>query len=299
MEFVKFCTDHLEEIKSVSSCRYMLVDKRIVQKFLQDLPCIELTDDNSKTSSHLLYRSYLYLITPSKDMLVCFRKQWYIKFPTKYAVIRDSQTSEKFVTGVITNLTTEHKYATCFDTRTYSCAQPKLQRKADSKEFMHMIQLCTGEPKAVFDWASTNEVTENSKSWIYQTDRKVMLSKLVSSNILKDLQCSDTLTLSEQQNMYTLPDYFSNKPDKMSDIEMKCQPDAIVNHHPWITDIFRWPQHTNNIIDWISLRCTTKTIAYQQRILVENDDNIDHELLKPVLRKIRSALRTPSFIDKS
>jgi hypothetical protein len=200
----------------------MLVDKRIVEKFLLTMSWCGLPDNE-----HLLYRSYLFLLRPSTDMFVIFRNQLYIKFPTEYAVIRDS---DGYKTGKIAIETKEYKYATCFDTRTYSCAQPKLQDKADSQDFMNMIQECTNTPRSLFDtkaWPSTNELTEQLKIWIYQTDRKVMISKLVSSVIQRDLKCGTVLTLQEKQNMYTLPDYFSLKPDKIGDVQTKCQHETI------------------------------------------------------------------------
>jgi hypothetical protein len=123
-----------------------------------------------------------------------------------------------------------------------------------------------------------------------------MISKLVSSVILKDLKCDCVLTLQDQQNIYTLPDYFSENQDKIADVQTKCQLETIVNQHPWTIDIQQWP---NDVDKWISLRCTTKTITFNHEILPESDDNIDHSLLKPLLRKNRSALLTPSYIDKN
>jgi hypothetical protein len=296
MQFVKYCVKN-DSILRVESCRYMLVDKRIVEKFLLQMPCRELSDNEN-----LLYRSYLFLMRPSTDMLVLFRKQLYIKFPTDYAVIRDG---ESYKTGKIKTEPKEYKYATCFDTRTYSCAQPKKQRKADSQDFMTMISECTNTPTSLFDrkiWPSTNELTEQSKSWIYQTDRKVMISKLVSSIIERDLECDSVLTLNEQKNMYTLPDYFSLKSDKIGDVQAKCQHEKIVNSHAWSTDIKQWKQTSSladNVDNWIALRCTTKTISCNNELLPINDNNIDQSLLKPLIRKIRDGLLTPSYIDKS
>jgi hypothetical protein len=143
MQFVKYCMRNMESIQRIHRCRYILVDKRIVEKFLLTVSWRELTDNE-----YLLYRSYLYLISPSTDVLVLFRKQLYIKFPTEYDVVRDS---DGYQTGKITIETKEYKYATCFDTRTYSCAQPKLQCKADSQDFMNMIEICTNTPNSTFN----------------------------------------------------------------------------------------------------------------------------------------------------
>jgi hypothetical protein len=151
-------------------------------------------------------------------------------------------------------------------------------------------------------WPSTHELTEQSKSWIYQTDRKVMLSKLVSSIIERDLECDSVLTLNDQKNMYTLPDYFSLKSDKIGDVQAKCQHEKIVNSHAWSTDIKQWKQTqsiADNVDNWIALRCTTKTISCNNELLPINDNNIDQSLLKPLIRKIRDGLLTPSYIDKS
>jgi hypothetical protein len=294
MEFVKYCKQCLQNVKGRTSCRYMRVDTRIVQRFLEEVSARELNDDDQ-----ICYRSYLYLKTESTDVLVRFRNELYIKFPTDYAIIRNEGGYE---TGLIKTYFKEHKYATCFDTRTYSCAQTKLQRKADSVEFMAMIQECTNEPKSTFDeqsWPSTKELTECSKSWIYQENRKVMLCKEVSAvieqTLAQDCDGNCALTVEDQQHMYTLPDYFSKKQNKKTDIESKCQSPEIVNPHSWTIDISQWP--SASVDQWISLRCTTKTIACQARILIESDDNIDHEVLKPLLRKIRNSLKTPTYID--
>jgi hypothetical protein len=102
--------------------------------------------------------------------------------------------------------------------------------------------------------------------------------------------------------MYTLPDYFSLEADKIADVSTKCQTEDIVNRKdqvPWSIDIDKWPQHADHIIDWISLRRTTKTITYGNKTLHVSDDNIDHSLLKPLLQKIRGDLLTPSYINKS
>jgi hypothetical protein len=261
---------------------------------LEEVSARELNDDDQ-----ICYRSYLYLKTESTDVLVHFRNELYIKFPTDYAIIRNEGGYE---TGLIKTYFKEHKYATCFDTRTYSCAQPKLQRKADSVEFMAMIQECTNTPKSTFDeqsWPSTKELTEWSKSWIYQENRKVMLCKEVSAvieqTLAQDCDGNCGLTVEDQQNMYTLPDDFSKKQNKIIDIESKCQSPEIVNPHSWTIDISQWPDAS--VDQWISLRCTTKTIAYQARILIESDDNIDHDVLKQLLRKIRNSLKTPTYID--
>jgi hypothetical protein len=290
IEFVRHCQSHFNEIKAKRSCRYMRVDSRIVDKFLEQKE-VQHLDGNQ-----IVYRSYLYQNTESTHMLVKFRNEIYIKFPTDYAIIRHDADAYKI--GVIKISSKEHKYATCFDTRTYSCAKPKLQRKADSIEFMHMIQECTDTPKSNFDqqsWPSTKELTDGSKSWIYKENRKVMLCKDVSPVI--DHTLAQKFTTEDQENMYTLPDYFSTEQDKVKDIESKCQPPEIANPHPWTTDISNWPQDSTIVDKWISLRCTTKTIAYQNKILVQNDDNIDHDVLKPMLRKIRNSIKTPSYID--
>jgi hypothetical protein len=112
-----------------------MLDKRIVSKFLppnlfvqeqEEVPFIK--GGINCAVNVLLHRSYLYLVNPSTDMLVCFRKQLSncIKFPQDYAVIR---TSQGYQTGRIQVLETLHQYATSFDTRTYSCVRPKLDAR--------------------------------------------------------------------------------------------------------------------------------------------------------------------------
>jgi hypothetical protein len=234
-------------------------------------------------------------------MLVCFRKQLYIKFPPDYVVIR---TEHGYATGQISTKTIDYTYATCFDTRTYSYVRPRLERKADSADMMQMIQQCTNETQSCFTWPSTTELTEHSKSWIYKIDRNVMISKWVSSVILKDLETSTNLTQTDQQNMYTLPDLFSYQPDKQAQVVKQCQNNRTAKQdkdqkhdHQWTEDIKQHPLDTE--LAWMKLRCTTRNIAADGGILMAVDSNIEHNLLKGLLRDIRSKMLTASSMDKS
>lgn len=154
----------------------------------------------------------------------CRRKQSVIRILHGYA------------TGHMKTETVEHKYATCFDTRTYSCIRPKLRRQADSPDMMQMITECTSGAQSYFPcvaWPSTNDMTEQSKSWIYKKDRKVMISKRVSSVILKDLESRTDLTLDDQLNMYTLPDLFSLEQNKENDVMSFCTCDGKLKEQTW------------------------------------------------------------------
>jgi hypothetical protein len=295
IEFVKYCNNHMETIKLTQSCRFMLVDKRIVLRFLPNCGWC----DTKPQDGVLLYRSYLYCLTPITDMLVCFRDQLYIKFPKDYAVIR---TSDTYATGPMNIETIDYKYATCFDTRTYSCILPKLRRKADSADMMQMITECTDGPLSCLPrvaWPSTNDMTEQSKSWIYQKDKNVMISKWVSSVIPKDLEARTDLTLADQQNMYTLPDLFSQEEDKQRNVIAFCRSDGRSKEQTWTENIEDWKKDKENIDMWMSLRCTTRTIASNTGVLQEVDRNIDHEFLKPLLRHIRCGMLSAASLDKS
>jgi len=300
MEFVKWCNNHLEILKNISTCRYMCVDERIVQKFLCEQAATEVNDN-----AFVMYRSYLYLLLPKTDLLVRWKKQTYIKFPTDYAIIR---TDPGFETGKIEIDMINHNFATCFDTRTYSCAQSKLQRKADSQEFMDMIVECTGTPQSNFDrrnWPSTNNASENTQSWIYRDAAKVLLEKQVLPIIHEKLDCmGHVLKIDEQKHMYTLPDYYNTTSQKIEDIKSKC---TVAAKDSWTVDISTWKDadedaeedyHTS-IHNWIKLRCNTKSIANGTMNLQQGVENITHTMLNPVLAKIRSSLTTPSFLDKN
>jgi hypothetical protein len=309
MEFVKWCNKHLEIIKKISTCRYMRVDERIVQKFLHEQPATEVNDN-----AQIMYRSYLYLLDKKTDLLVRYKKQTYIKFPTDYAIIR---TDHGFQTGQIETNMVDHEYATCLDTRTYSCAQPELQRKADSQEFMDMIEECTDTLKSNFqrqNWPSTDNASKNTQSWIYQDGTKGMLQKEVLAVIKEELKClGHVLTIDEQRHMYTLPDYYNTTPQKIKDIQSKC---TVSDKDSWTVDISTWKDADEDkqedieedieedkdnhmrIDNWIKLRCTTKSIANGAMKLQQGAENITHTVLNPLLSKIRSSLKTPSFLDK-
>jgi hypothetical protein len=109
--------------------------------------------------------------------------------------------------------------------------------------------------------------------------------------------------------MYTLPDYYNTTPQKIKDIQSKC---TVSDKDSWTVDISTWKDadedkqedieedkdnHTG-IANWIKLRCTTKSIANGARKLHQGAENISHTVLNPLLSKIRSSLKTPSFLDK-
>ena len=144
-----------------------------------------------------------------------------------------------------------------------------------------------------------------------------MISKWVSSVILKDLETSTNLTQADQQNMYTLPDLFSYKPDKQAQVVQQCHNNRTAEQekdqkkkelrelqnldqkhdNQWTEDINQHPLDTE--LAWMKLRCTTRNIAADGGILMDVDSNIDHNLLKALLRDIRSKMLTASSMDKS
>ena len=82
----------------------------------------------------------------------------------------------------------EYTYATCFDTRTYSCVLSKLQRKSktDSVEMMRVLREWTGcQCDLPASFPSTKSSAENYQSWIYKRDGQVMMSKCVSGNLAR------------------------------------------------------------------------------------------------------------------
>jgi hypothetical protein len=142
-----------------------------------------------------------------------------------------------------------------------------------------------------------------------------MISKWVSSVILKDLETSTNLTQIDQQNMYTLPDVFSHNTDKQAQVVQQCKNHRTVKQekdqkkkeqdqnvdqkhdNQWTEDINQHPLDTE--LAWIKLRCTTRNIAADGGILMDVDSNIEHNLLKGLLRDIRSKMLTASSMDKS
>jgi hypothetical protein len=167
---------------------------------------------------------------------------------------------------------------------------------------MQMIQQCINDSKSCLGWPSTNELTEHSKSWICKKDRKVMISKWVSSVILKDLEYISNLTLEDQQNMYTLPDLFSRQLNKLALVVQKCEKSSSSKKQQskqdqWTEDIIEQP--LDSILSWIKLRGTTQRITANHCILMDVDSNIEHNLLKHLLRHIRSKMLTASSTDQN
>ena len=283
--FVEFYKKHAQEMQEVSSCRYMLLDSRLATKHLT-------TTQANEVEGAMLHRCYLYLSEKCHDMLVQFRKQIYIKFPPEYGVMRDETT---YVAGKMRHSESEHMYATCFDSRTYSCALSKLQRKADSAEMMRVLQECTdSQSKMPCSFPSTKASADNCQSWIYKFDGQVMMCKLVSSIIFHQLSAkTGVLTLNDQKNMYTLPDYFSDRQLKNSEVGILCVEDE--DALAWSEDI----GHRDSAESWVKLRCTTKWIAKSQKVLQDAASHIDHDLLRPLLQRIRRDILLRTSVDKS
>lgn len=292
LQLAMHCNEHWALMKPLPSCRYMLVDDRILAKHLsqQDMeqaPELVLEDV-------LLYRSYLYLLHQNHTMVVRFRDKTYLKFPQNYAVIR---AGDRFITGKMTFYEQKHIYATFFDTRTYSCARPKLQRKADSPEMMKVIRDCTGvHSNMPSTFPSTNALARDCHSWIWLREEKVTMTKSLSPLLFEALTCGKhTLKLQDQKHMYTLPDFFSLQEDKQAALQhLSVEDDTLLS---WSEDVTKWTSQAAD--NWVSLRKTTKFLACDGKVLQDKDANISHTLLQPLLRTIRSGLLQSTSIDKS
>jgi hypothetical protein len=78
-----------------------------------------------------------------------------------------------------------------------------------------------------------------------------------------------------------------------------CACDGKPKEQTWTENIEGRKQDKDKIDMWMSLRCTTRTIESNVGILQEIDWNIDHALLKPLLRHIRSGMLSAASLDKS
>ena len=269
----------------------MLVDDRIANKLLENDTNINEVD----ASTVILYRSYLYTLQPTNHMIVRIRNQMYIRFPVEYNVIRNAST--KFKVGLMVHSNEKYRYATCFNTRTYSCLHYNQRLRADSEEMINWIKQLNQKNNSIL-WPSTNDLTQNCQKFVYQDiDSKVLFSMRVGAVIFKDARDkTDILKIKEQKQMWTLPDVFIKEPtneEKMLKFVELCSEN--VNTDTWIIDL----NQDNLQESVITARCTTKRFAHEEKRLVDYAaTNFDNPLLKKILPTIYKNTGIPSFIDK-
>jgi hypothetical protein len=289
VQFARYFSGHVEEIRQEMCNRFMLVDKRICAKLME--AGMARSSQELEANEVLVYRSYLYTLKTNPHMIVKFKNQTYIRFPRAYAVIRCNGMDE-YKTGKIVLSSEDYTYGTCFDTRTYSCLRYKQRLKADSEDMMSLIKSITKKEK-VIPWSSTNDLTlsEKCNKFIY-TDKtnKTLFACPVKSVIWADAtdDRSQSLPIESQKHMYTLPDLFTENNNKIQKLNSLCQK----HKHAWTQGMDEGIGETDK---WIILRCTTKYIygSDSENNLQFNDRNFENELLKNIMEKINTRTTTP------
>lgn len=308
MKWVRYCQNEAKDflVLEAKSCRYMFIDKRIATG-----PYIHHKHDQIEIMSEsdvLLYRDYIFLKEEQKSMLIIFRGLLYIKFPFGFSVMRSSTTPHTIVVGSVKDETTTKCFATFLDTRTYDGLVKKRQRKADSQEMMEIIAECTGKRAHRWDnWSSTQDITENTTSWIYKSNNNVLIKLNVKNTIDCELQSPDcTLSSSDQVFIYSLPDFFSRNGITKQIIEDKCTQNT---ENVWTEDILTlWKD--NDVFDpsvrrWNELRSTSKFINMGKTnnvtnyLSLEHMVGIDHDDLKKTLLEIHRRIRPNADTDSN
>jgi hypothetical protein len=292
VEWVKFCNSSVHTLSAIKSSRFMLLDERLAAKILsQHSDKVYVLEKEV-----LLYRSYLYMKEEHACMVVCFRKQLYIKFPHNYAVIRNGN---DYLAGQMQHSSSVRTYGTCFDTRTYSCVPTKLTQRADSREMMELLKTYSATPNLSIQWASTSNMKSDCCSWMYEQDRTPMSRNPVTFETLEDNE-QNVLSEQDQQEMYTLPDLFTLRPDKIDRIGMYSDKNN-VTPEKWRENIQEWKakdkQEQKRL--WIALRCTTRRIYTSAGILMQTPERIENGLLQRTLREISGKLQTQTNLDNT
>ena len=110
----------------------------------------------------------------------------------------------------------------------------------------------------------------------------------------------NVLSEQDQEEMYTLPDLFTLRPDKIDRIRMYSDQN---NDTPekWRENIQEWKgkdkQEQKSL--WIALRCTTRSIYTSAGILMQTPERIENGLLQRTLREISGKLQTQTNLDNT
>ena len=110
----------------------------------------------------------------------------------------------------------------------------------------------------------------------------------------------NVLSEQDQQEMYTLPDLFTLRPDKIDRIGMYSDKNN-VTPEKWRENIQEWKakdkQEQKRL--WIALRCTTRRIYTSAGILMQTPERIENGLLQRTLREISGKLQTQTNLDNT
>ena len=306
VKFVKHFRDHFDTLTNKKSCRFMLVDARIGNQLKQSY----LDTPKLDARKVLLYRSYLYTPETLTSNMLEFQNQFYIKFPFEYAVIRNGP---EYATGTIQIDSNPFTYGTCFDTRTYSCLRYKQRLRADDDDVMELLQEITSEQTKLKEkqipWPSTkphNPASDCHKFIFNEGGNQTLFSSAVYpviSDIATD-ESNERLETSEQEHMYTLPDFFKENDDKMQKeiLSELCENFGKQGRdQSWTYDIAKFQDistHAQEVDAFIFLRCTTKKLISENNHILEFQENLfQNKLLKNVLNQIHKITVSSSSMD--
>jgi hypothetical protein len=307
VQFIKYFRANFDTLNIQSSCRFMLVDQRIGNQLKEVYQSVNLD-----AQPVLLYRSYLYTRQTLLSNMLEFQNQFYIKFPPEYAVIRSGV---EYVTGKIIPFEKKFTYGTCFDTRTYSCLRYKQRLRADCDDVMKLLQEFDLEKKSPKEkqipWPSTKPTTNNLASdchkFIFREGANQTLFSYAVNPVISHTatdECDESLTISEQMNMYTLPDFFikdQNKSKKEILSELCKNFANQAQNKSWTVNIEDFEQittRTEEIDAFISLRCTKKKLIFENSQILEFQERLfENKLLKIILIQIHKMTVSPSSMD--
>lgn len=203
---VQWCQYYNAHKPSEETCRFLSIDKRIHQALLPLLTPNVLKDDQV-----LQYKSYLFTRDTSKDEIVSFKGNIYVKFPMTYAVLKSGV---DYYTGDVKLIEKEIYFATCWDCRTYSCLKPNYVHAADSADMIRILTT-NAAPSSLFSkitvdngkWPSTPHDDPEACKYI-QLDTVNHRAYFLQKHTAFIEHSANAIRQRQQGYMFTLPDTF-------------------------------------------------------------------------------------------
>jgi len=278
---VEWCQYYHANSVEQTTCRYLLIDKRMHKALLTGIQ-----PHGVKDCDVLQYRSYLYLVSKDTEQLrhsvVSLQGKLYVKFPSTYAVLNCITGSVE--TGEVKYDFNNTHFATCWDCRRYSCLRPEYLLVPDSDAIRHILLMNTP-----FDALSRNIVVP--ANWRPTPHDDLDACKYVCRDTSEDRDyfqktlfpfiehSTSSIRDFHQLRMYTLPDMFFLQAPSEDNMPHMAKVDDW-NDVKFVDVIMAHPDFNEECKLWNKLRNSSRYIAMET---IDDPANANNVLVQNVL----------------
>ena len=303
--WMKYVIVNMSKMKSLATTRFLKLSACVSSKFNIDQS--EITHEQDV----VVYGNYLHCTKQIMQMYVKYQNNLFVKFPRTHGVFERADNT--LLVGSLDIQDEEFFFATLYDNRKYSVSLPSNRRTAYSNDDLTLLKTeCCNliefeTQKANDNWSLTYNLTahDSDDTWAFVALTSSTSSQHTYTALVKPF-INDCVTTDKQRlNMYTLPDLYTEKSNKVAKCRLlQTQESSDLVNHQILMDLDKADSDLDKQVRlWNELRASTHFIETQknspasgpeaqvlQNILKPNSQTIENPLFQNMLDKIRTQI---------